>query len=211
MPASAAAGVGDARRDYRCRRIPRVAPHRPVPGRWPRGHRLRQFPHRSRGKPGASCPEPELRVRRARRVSAVRGGRRPRRRAALCVARESARLSAVSAGDTEGRLGRHQQFARSCARQRAPGSFSLRPPRCTAIRRCIRSRRPTGATSIRSASGACTTRRNASPRRPPWRTTATMASIPGSCASSIPTDRACARTTAGWYPTSSCRRWAGRR
>ena len=57
----------------------------------------------------------------------------------------------------------------------APGSCWPPPPRRTATRWCTRSRRPTGATSTRSACAASTTSRSASPRRRPWPTTATAA------------------------------------
>ena len=55
---------------------------------------------------------------------------------------------------------------------RAPATSWRRPARCTAILRCIPSRRTTGGTSIPWGRGACTTRPSASPRRPPWPITA---------------------------------------
>ena len=73
----------------------------------------------------------------------------------------------------------------------------------------IPSRRVTGATSIRSAPGVSTTRPSGSPKPSPWPTIATMAWIPGSSGSSIPTARGCGPGMAGWFPTSSCRRLSG--
>ena len=67
--------------------------------------------------------------------------------------------------------------------------------------RCTRSRRRTGATSTRSGRAACTTRRSGTPRRSRWPTTASRESTPRSSASSTPTGRACARTTARAIPT----------
>src|SRR5664280_618005 len=96
-------------------------------------------------------------------------------------------------------------------RTRARGSCWRRPRSATAIRRCIRSQRPTGGTSTRSARAGCTTRRSASARHLPWPTGAATAWTPRSCGSSTRSGRGCARTTAGRSPPSSARRWPASR
>ena len=63
-----------------------------------------------------------------------------------------------------GALGTHKALGLAKAKRRALRA-SPRPPRSTAIRSSTRRRRPTGATSTRSARAACTTRPSASPRR----------------------------------------------
>ena len=68
-----------------------------------------------------------------------------------------------------------------------------------------------GNVNPRRARGRSTTRPSASARRSPWRTTASSASTPRSCASSTPTARGCPSPTAGWCRTSSTRRCAASR
>ena len=70
-------------------------------------------------------------------------------------------------------------------------SSRRRPARCTAIRRCTRSRSPTGATSIRSACARATTKASAAPRRCSSTITASTSCGSRSRASSTPTGRAC--------------------
>ena len=70
----------------------------------------------------------------------------------------------------------------------------------------IRKPKPTGATSIRSASRAATTRASAAPKRCSSTITGSTSSTSKWSASSTPTARACIRTTAAWCRTSSCRR-----
>jgi nucleoside-diphosphate-sugar epimerase len=62
-----------------------------------------------------------------------------------------------------GALGTHK--ALGLAKAKGARSCSRRRPRSTAIRSSIRRRKPTGATSTRSARAASTTKPSASPRR----------------------------------------------
>ena len=62
-----------------------------------------------------------------------------------------------------GALGTHK--ALGLAKAKGARSCSRPPPRSTAIRSSTRRRKPTGATSTRSARAASTTRPSASPRR----------------------------------------------
>ena len=152
-------------RHHRRRRVHRLASRRPPARRRARGHRARQpldRPPRNIAHLLGNQRFHFIQLRRHRLHLRRRAGRRdlpPR------LAAEPGRLPAEADPDPEGRRARHAQDARPGARARARASCSPRPPRSTAIRRCTRSRRPTGATSTRSARAACTTSRSASPKR----------------------------------------------
>ena len=103
-------------------------------------------------------------------------------------------------------IARHAQRARPGQGQGGAIRAWPRRPRSTAIRSSIRSAKPTGATSTRSARAACTTRPSASPRRSRSPTTGRTASTPRSSASSTPTARGCGCATA-----APCRRSCRRR
>ena len=101
---------------------------------------------------------------------------------------------------------RRDQHARPGQAREGDGSSRPRPARSMATRPSIRSRRPIGAMSTRSASAPATTRASAAPRRCSSTITASTGSTSRWRASSTPMARACTPTTAAWCPTSSCRR-----
>ena len=113
----------------------------------------------------AHLREPRLRVHQARRHQLHLRRRAGRLRAALGQPGQPDRLPGAADPDAEGRRARHAQGARPGQGQGRDVPASPRPPRSTATRWSIRRRRPTGATSTRSARAACTTRPSASPRR----------------------------------------------
>ena len=81
------------------------------------------------------------------------------------VAGEPGRLRPHADPHAAGQLAGHVPAPRRRHEVGARLLFVVRPPRCTATRSSIRSRRRTGATSTRSARDPATTRRSASARR----------------------------------------------
>ena len=137
--ASGTHGIGrgrasaDARRHHRCRRVPRLAPDRPVSGRRPRGHRPRQFltgraenlAHLA-GNPdsGSSSRLSASRSRSTARSTACCTSPRPRARPTIRSSR-SRRCKVGSVGTSNA--------LELAPRPRAPGSSSPRPRKSTAI------------------------------------------------------------------------------
>ena len=103
-----------------------------------------------------------------------------------------------------GSLGTHNSLG--LAKAKRARICSPPPPRSMAIPRSTRRRKPIGGTSTRWGRAACTTKPSVSPRPWPWPITARTGSKCASCASSTPTDRACACATAAWCRRSSRRR-----
>ena len=118
-------------------------------------------------------------------------------------------LPARPGADDEDERARRHQHARPREARSTPGSSRHRQARSTAIPRCIRSPRATGAGSIRSAPEVATTKASVAPRPCSSTTTASIGSTSRSYGSSTLTARACTRTTAESSATSSSRRCKG--
>ena len=133
--------------DHRRRRLPRLAPLRPLPGRRPHA-----WSGSTTSSPGTRDNIAHLMgdvaVQFIRHdISDLHLRARPgRRRAALRLAGEPGRLPRAADPDAEGRLARARTTRSGWPRPRARGSSSPRRRRCTATRWCIRRTRPTGAT-----------------------------------------------------------------
>ena len=115
-------------------------------------------------------------------------------------------LPVRSGADDQDQRDRRDQHAGAgqAAQGQDPAGLDLRGLRRPGA--CTRSPNPTAATSTRSGRAPATTRASAAPRRCSSTITASTICASGSCASSIPTGRACTRTTAASCRTSSSRR-----
>ncbi|CAA9321124.1 MAG: UDP-glucuronate decarboxylase, partial [uncultured Gemmatimonadaceae bacterium] len=102
------------------RRLPRVAPGRPLHRRGALGRRARQLHHRPPRQPGAPAAARGVRVRPARHLRLQLRRRAARRRAPLRLAREPGRLPRAPDRDAQGGLPRHAQRARDRAGEGRP-------------------------------------------------------------------------------------------
>ncbi len=138
---------------HRRRRLSRLASLRPPARGGPRGRLRRQFLHRHQAQHRAPARPSALRAHAPRRdVSALRRGRRDLQPRLPGLADP---LPARSRADDQDQRARRHQHAGAGQAPAGAASCRPRPARCTAIRRCIRSARTTGATSIPIGPRSC--------------------------------------------------------
>ena len=147
---------------------------------------------------------PRLRVDAPRRdLPAVRRGRP---RSSTSPARPARPLPARPGADDQDQRARRDQHAGAGQARSRRGSSRPRPARSTAIPRCIRRPKATGATSTRSAPRSCYDEGKRCAETLFFDYHRQHRLEIKVAASSTPTARACTRTTAAWSATSSCRR-----
>ncbi|CAA9309351.1 MAG: UDP-glucuronate decarboxylase, partial [uncultured Gemmatimonadaceae bacterium] len=143
-----------ARPRHRRRRLPRLAPRRPLPRRGARGRRARQLHHRAPRERRAPRRPRAVPPRRARHLVAVRARRPVRRRAAPGVPGQPPGLPRAPDRDAARRRARDDERARD--RPRAQGAVLprvhvrglRRPARAPADRGVLGEREPGGAAQL---------------------------------------------------------------
>ena len=192
---------------HRRRRLPRLAPLRPVPARRARRRRARQLHHRAPGQHRA----PRWATTRFEFIGTTSRRTRtsPARSTACCTSRRRRARSTTSSypiADAQGRLARHAQRARP---REGEGRALLPRLDVGGVRRSARASADGGVLGQREPRRpARCLRRGEALRRgdDDGVSSRTTASTRASSGSSTPTARACARATAASSRTSSSRR-----